>query len=49
MQRLLDLYPEARHGEFDPGLLAQAKAGARFTLQDAVNAQVTRRDSDCGL
>ena len=28
LQRLLQLYPESRHGEFDPNLLASAKAGA---------------------
>jgi aspartyl-tRNA(Asn)/glutamyl-tRNA(Gln) amidotransferase subunit A len=44
LQRLLQLYPEERHHEFDPSLLAGAKAGLRFTLQDAVNAQVTRRE-----
>ena len=44
MQRLLTLYPAARQDEFDPNLMAQAKAGANFTLQDVVNAQVTRRE-----
>ena len=44
LQRLLQLYPESRHGEFDPNLLASAKAGLRYSLQDVVNAQVTRRD-----
>ncbi|TAJ85019.1 MAG: amidase [Reyranella sp.] len=44
LQRLLQVFPEARHGEFDPSLLAGAKAGLRYTLQDVVNAQVTRRD-----
>jgi aspartyl-tRNA(Asn)/glutamyl-tRNA(Gln) amidotransferase subunit A len=44
LQRLLQLFPEARHGEFDPSLLAGAKAGLRYSLQDVVNAQVTRRD-----
>lgn len=44
LQRLLQLFPEARHGEFDPNLLAGAKAGLRYTLQDVVNAQVTRRE-----
>ena len=44
LQRLLQLFPEARHSEFDPSLLAGAKAGLRYTLQDVVNAQVTRRD-----
>jgi len=33
--RLLDLYPEARHGEFDPNLLAGAKAAReRYTGHD---------------
>lgn len=44
MQRLLKLFPESRHGEFDPSLLAQAKTGAGYSLQDVVSAQVTRRD-----
>ena len=44
LQRLLQLFPESRHGEFDPNLLANAKAGLRYTVQDLVNAQVTRRE-----
>jgi aspartyl-tRNA(Asn)/glutamyl-tRNA(Gln) amidotransferase subunit A len=44
LQRLLQLFPEDRHGEFDPNLLAGAKAGLRYSLQDVVNAQVTRRE-----
>src|SRR5882724_1051337 len=44
LQRLLQLYPESRHNEFDPNLLASAKAGLRYSLQDVVNAQVTRRE-----
>ncbi|MBI3197473.1 MAG: amidase [Rhodospirillales bacterium] len=44
LQRLLQLYPEERHHEFDPNLLAGAKAGLRYSLQDVVNAQVTRRE-----
>ncbi|KAK6020317.1 hypothetical protein OSTOST_14033 [Ostertagia ostertagi] len=44
LQRLLQVFPEARHEEFDPSLLAGARAGLRCTLQDVVNAQVTRRD-----
>ncbi len=44
LQRLLQLYPESRHGEFDPNLLASAKAGLRYSLQDVVDAQVTRRE-----
>jgi aspartyl-tRNA(Asn)/glutamyl-tRNA(Gln) amidotransferase subunit A len=44
LQRLLQLFPEERHGEFDPSLLAGAKAGLRYSLQDIVNAQVTRRE-----
>ena len=44
LQRLLQLYPESRHGEFDPNLLASAKAGLRYSLQDVVNAQVSRRE-----
>jgi aspartyl-tRNA(Asn)/glutamyl-tRNA(Gln) amidotransferase subunit A len=44
LQRLLQLYPEERHHEFDPNLLAGAKAGLRYSLQDVVNAQVMRRE-----
>jgi aspartyl-tRNA(Asn)/glutamyl-tRNA(Gln) amidotransferase subunit A len=44
LQRLLQLFPESRHGEFDPNLLASATAGLRYSLQDVVNAQVTRRE-----
>ena len=44
LQRLLQLFPESRHGEFDPNLLAGAKAGLRYSLRDVVNAQVTRRE-----
>jgi aspartyl-tRNA(Asn)/glutamyl-tRNA(Gln) amidotransferase subunit A len=44
LQRLLQLFPESRHGEFDPNLLASAKAGLRYSLQDVVNAQVVRRE-----
>jgi aspartyl-tRNA(Asn)/glutamyl-tRNA(Gln) amidotransferase subunit A len=44
LQRLLQLYPESRHGEFDPNLLASAKAGLRYSLQDVVDAQVSRRE-----
>ena len=31
-------------GEFDPNLLASAKAGLRYSLQDVVHAQVARRE-----
>jgi aspartyl-tRNA(Asn)/glutamyl-tRNA(Gln) amidotransferase subunit A len=44
LQRLLQIFPESRHGEFDPNLLASAKAGLRYSLQDVVNAQVSRRE-----
>lgn len=44
LQRLLRIFPEERHHEFDPGLLAGAKAGQRYSLQDLVDAQVTRRE-----
>lgn len=43
-QRLLELFPESRHGEFDPSLLATAKAGRRYTLQDVVDAHAARRE-----
>jgi len=43
-QRLLQLYPKERHGEFDPSLLADAEMGLKYTLQDCVDAQVARRE-----
>ena len=43
-QRLLQLYPESRHGEFDPNLLASAKAGERYSLQDTITAHAQRRE-----
>mgnify|MGYP003336361053 FL=1 len=43
-QRLLQIHPESRHGDFDPSLLASGKAGARYTLQDLINAQSVRRE-----
>src|SRR3954467_7349693 len=43
--RLLEIYPEARHGEFDPNLLAGAKAAReRYTVQDLVSAHAVRRE-----
>lgn len=43
--RLLDMYPEARWGEFDPNLLAGAKAAReRYSVKDVVEAQAVRRD-----
>jgi aspartyl-tRNA(Asn)/glutamyl-tRNA(Gln) amidotransferase subunit A len=44
IQRLLQVYPKARHGEFDPGLLEQATIGASFTVQTLVDAHVRRRE-----
>ncbi len=44
LQRLLQIYPEARHGEFDPSLMAGARNGLKFSVQDIVDAQVVRRD-----
>src|SRR4029453_8078331 len=44
LQRLLQLFPESRHDEFDANLLATAKAGLRYSPQDIVNAQVARRE-----
>ncbi len=43
MQRLLQIYPAERHGEFDPSLLEQAKTGAGYTVQTLVDAMVERR------
>ncbi|WP_428674497.1 amidase [Reyranella sp.] len=43
--RLLDIYPEARWGEFDPNLLAGAKAAReRYSVKDVVEAQAVRRE-----
>jgi aspartyl-tRNA(Asn)/glutamyl-tRNA(Gln) amidotransferase subunit A len=44
IQRLLQIYPEDRHGEFDPGLLEQARIGAAFKVRDLVDAHVRRRE-----
>jgi aspartyl-tRNA(Asn)/glutamyl-tRNA(Gln) amidotransferase subunit A len=44
VQRLLQIHPEARHGEFDPNLLANAQAGKAYTVQDTVTAHAERRD-----
>lgn len=45
-QRLLDMFPQERHSEFDPNLLAGARvARERYTLQDVVNAQMVRREA----
>jgi aspartyl-tRNA(Asn)/glutamyl-tRNA(Gln) amidotransferase subunit A len=44
MQRLLQQFPQERRGDFDPNLLASAEAGARYTVQDVVDAQVARRE-----
>lgn len=44
VQRLLQMFPEARHGEFDPNLLANAKAGQAYTLQDTIAAHAQRRE-----
>jgi len=43
MQRLLQLYPAERHGEFDPSLLNQAQTGSGYTVQTLVDAMVERR------
>jgi len=44
--RLLEIYPEARHGEFDPNLLAGAKAAReRYGVQDVVAAVAIRREA----
>lgn len=45
LQRLLQIYPEQRHGEFDESLLAGAQNGLKFTLQDLINAQIVRREA----
>ncbi len=43
LQRLLQLYPAERHGEFDPSLLEQARTGQAYTVQTLVDAMVERR------
>src|SRR5215475_3322917 len=48
LQRLLHLYPESRHGEFDPTLLAGAKAGRRYSMNDVVTAHAGRSDMGVG-
>lgn len=44
LQRLLQQFPQARHDEFDPNLLKSAEAGMRYSLQDVINAEATRRE-----
>jgi len=44
LQRLLKMFPDDRHGAFDPNLLASAKAGGRYTMQELADAQATRRE-----
>ena len=44
LQRVLQLFPEARHADLDPNLLAGAEVGKRYSVQDVVDAQVTRRE-----
>ena len=44
LQRLLQLYPEARHGEFDPALYEQAKIGAGLDVKTIIDSQVRRRE-----
>ncbi|MCA3721833.1 amidase family protein [Phenylobacterium sp.] len=42
LQRLLQLYPEARHNEFDPALYDQAKIGAKLDVKTIIDSQVRR-------
>jgi aspartyl-tRNA(Asn)/glutamyl-tRNA(Gln) amidotransferase subunit A len=44
LQRLLQLYPAERHGEFDPQLLQNAKVGEAYTVQMLADAMVARRE-----
>jgi aspartyl-tRNA(Asn)/glutamyl-tRNA(Gln) amidotransferase subunit A len=44
LQRLLQLYPEARHNEFDPALYEQAKIGAGLDVKTIIDSQVRRRE-----
>jgi aspartyl-tRNA(Asn)/glutamyl-tRNA(Gln) amidotransferase subunit A len=44
MQRLMRLFPESRHAEFDPSLAAQAQAAKAYTALDVADAQAARRE-----
>ena len=43
-QRLLQMHPQSRHGEFDPNLMANCKAGQQYAMKDVVAAHAERRD-----
>lgn len=45
LQRLLKVFLEDRHGDFDPNLLAAAENGRKLDLQDVVDAQAIRREA----
>ncbi|MBV8392114.1 MAG: hypothetical protein JOY81_02925 [Alphaproteobacteria bacterium] len=45
LQRLLQLFPKERHGDFDTNLMAGAENGLKFSVQDVVNAHVVRREA----
>src|SRR5262249_10555248 len=44
LQRLLQVYPAGRHGEFDPQLLENARTGEKYPVQTLVDAMVARRE-----
>jgi aspartyl-tRNA(Asn)/glutamyl-tRNA(Gln) amidotransferase subunit A len=44
LQRLLQIYPVERHGEFDPQLLQNARVGEAYPVQTLVDAMVARRE-----
>ena len=45
LQRLLQLYPEARHNEFDPALYDQAKIGAKWPTPGTRSSPTTTSSS----
>lgn len=44
LQRLLQIYPVERHGEFDPGLLEMAMTASQLSVQIVMNCQAHRRE-----
>jgi aspartyl-tRNA(Asn)/glutamyl-tRNA(Gln) amidotransferase subunit A len=44
LQRLLQVYPAEKHGQFDPQLLQNARVGEQYTVQTLVDAMVARRE-----
>jgi aspartyl-tRNA(Asn)/glutamyl-tRNA(Gln) amidotransferase subunit A len=44
LQRLLQIHPAERHGEFDPNMLEMATAGSQLSVQTVMNCQAARRE-----